>query len=130
MPSFREQQRGVEKSGEGKTYHKTPPQNGFGTPPPRMIRPPPRLFTPCHFPWRKRAQTRPIPLSEASKRVLEKLCSTIRFPPQVARYVLPPHLPFPNMGPGAVLQARPLFRNEESAHTLRIALGKAAGPEF
>ena len=29
--------------------------------------PPPGLFTPCHFPQSKRAQTRPITLSEASK---------------------------------------------------------------
>ena len=34
MPIFRERQRGVESSGEGKAYHKTPPsQNGLDPPP-------------------------------------------------------------------------------------------------
>ena len=42
-------QRGVENSGEGKTYHKTPPQKRFGPPTYDMFSPP-RLFTPCHFP--------------------------------------------------------------------------------
>ena len=63
---FREKQRGVENSGEGKTYHKTPSQKRFWTPPP-MIRFPPRLFSPCCFPYRKPAHTRQIPLSEPSK---------------------------------------------------------------
>ena len=31
----------MENSGEGKTYHKTPPQNGFGSPPPIIRFPPP-----------------------------------------------------------------------------------------
>ena len=42
--------KGGENSGEGKTYHKAPlEKNGFG-PPPLMVRFPPPLFTPCHFP--------------------------------------------------------------------------------
>ena len=53
-------------SGEGKKNHKTPPQKRFWTRPP-MIRFPLPLFTPCSFLWRKRAQTRRIPFSEASK---------------------------------------------------------------
>ena len=46
---IREKQRGVENSGEGKTYHKTPPPKRFWTLPPMIRPPPPRLFTPCHF---------------------------------------------------------------------------------
>ena len=34
--SVGEKQRGVENSGEGKAYHKTPPQNQFWTPPPMI----------------------------------------------------------------------------------------------
>ena len=42
---FREKERGVENSGEGKTYHKTHSKNPVWTPPP-MIRfpPPPFVF--------------------------------------------------------------------------------------
>ena len=56
----------------GKTYHKAPSQKRFLTPPPVMIRfpPAPPLLAPCHFPYRKRAQSpRRIPFSEASKTV-------------------------------------------------------------
>ena len=38
---FREKQRGVENSGEGKTYHKAPSQKRFWTPPPYDTFPPP-----------------------------------------------------------------------------------------
>ena len=81
---IREKQRGgVENSGEGKTYHRTPPQKRFWPPPPTMIRfPPSRLFTPCDLLWRKRAQTRQIPLSEASKSGFWRGHSTVRSPPQ------------------------------------------------
>ena len=48
-PIFREKQRGVENSGEGKTYHKTPSQKQFWTPPYDTF-PPPRLSSPCCFP--------------------------------------------------------------------------------
>ena len=41
-PYIREKQRGGENSGEGKAYHKTPPQKRFWTPP-LMIRFPPPL---------------------------------------------------------------------------------------
>ena len=74
--------KGVENSGEGKTYHKTPPQKRFWTPPPPMIRFAPHLFAPCHFHWRKRAQTRQIPLSEASKSGLEGALYSTFPPPQ------------------------------------------------
>ena len=37
----RERQRGVENSGEGKTYHKAPPQKRFWTPPPTYDTPSP-----------------------------------------------------------------------------------------
>ena len=58
-----------------------------------MIRSPPPLFTPCHFPQRKRAQTRRIPFSEASETgfgggtlwyVFAPQNRTIRFPPPFA----------------------------------------------
>ena len=60
-------------------------------PPPLWYVSPPCLFTPCHFPWRKQAQTSRIPFSEASKagfggglskmRSLPPQNRTIRFPP-------------------------------------------------
>ena len=97
---FREKQRGVENSGEGKTYHKTPSQKMFWTPPPPpMIRfAPPRLFSPCCCPYRKPAQTRQIPLSEASKTGFGGRTLWYVFPPpKIARYVLPPPISrFPN----------------------------------
>ena len=46
-PNFR---RGVGNSGEGKTYHKTPCQKQFCTPPTYDVHIPPHLFTQCHFP--------------------------------------------------------------------------------
>ena len=52
---------GVENSGEGKTYHKTPPQKRFWTPPPPIIC---SAFPICPCPV-----TSLIPLSEASRRV-------------------------------------------------------------
>ena len=48
-PSLREKQRGVENSGEGKTYHKTPSQKRFWTPPPMIRFPPPVCFRPVVF---------------------------------------------------------------------------------
>ena len=60
--------RGWKTQGRGKHTIRPLPKNGFGRPPPTYDTfPPPRLFTQCHFPLRERAQTRPIPLSEASK---------------------------------------------------------------
>ena len=56
---FRERQSVVEKSAEGKHTVNPSHAKGLWTPPP--------LFTPCHFRQRQQAQTRPIPLSEASK---------------------------------------------------------------
>ena len=65
-PDFREKRRGGggwKTQGRGKHTIKTlPPKKRFWTPPPMIPFPLP-LFTPCHFPWRERAQTRPIPLS-------------------------------------------------------------------
>ena len=46
---FQRKTKGVENSGEGKTYHKNPSQKRFWTPPP-MIRFVPCLFSPCCFP--------------------------------------------------------------------------------
>ena len=45
---LREKQRGG-NSGEGKTYHKSPPQKRFWTPPTYDTDFPPPLFTQCHF---------------------------------------------------------------------------------
>ena len=89
--------KGVENSGEGKTYHKTPPPKRFWTPPPLIHFPPPCLFTQCHFPLRERAQTRQIPLSEPSKTGFGgHTLWYVSFPPpptpKIARYVLPPPL--------------------------------------
>ena len=64
---IREEQRGVENSGEGKTYDKPSPKTVLDPPTYDTFPLPPRLFTPCEFPLRKRAQSRQIPLSEASK---------------------------------------------------------------
>ena len=63
---FREQQRGVENSPEVESYHKTPPKTIWAHPTYDTFSPL-CLFTPCHLPWRKQAQTRRIPLPEASK---------------------------------------------------------------
>ena len=57
----------------------------------------PPLFTPCHCPWRKQAQTIRIQLSEASKTGFGGVggnSSCTPPPPQIARYVLanPPPL--------------------------------------
>ena len=41
---------GVENSGEGKRYHKNPPQKRFGPPPPPLKRSAPPFATLCHFP--------------------------------------------------------------------------------
>ena len=41
---FQRKQRGVENSGEGKTYRKTPSQKPFWTPPPMIRFPPPFVF--------------------------------------------------------------------------------------
>ena len=46
---FREKQRGVENSGEGKTYRKTPPQKRFWNPPPSIIRFPGFVHAPVIF---------------------------------------------------------------------------------
>ena len=87
-----EKNKGGGNSGEGKTYHKAPPQKQFLDPPTYdTIFPPPPLFTQSHSPYRKRAQTRQIPLSEASKTGFWRGHFIVRFPPpKITRYVLPP----------------------------------------
>ena len=60
-------------------------------PPPTYGTFPSLLFTPYHFPQRKRTQTRRIPVSEASKTGFGG--GTLQYvspPPQIARYVLHP----------------------------------------
>ena len=61
ISNFRENKRGWKTQRRGKHTIKPLPKNGFGPPPP-MIR-----FFALLFPQRKPAQTRQIPLSEASK---------------------------------------------------------------
>ena len=62
------EKKGWKTEWRGKHTIKTHPQKRFWTPPPTYDTFPPHLFTPCDFfLWRKRAQTRQIPLSEASK---------------------------------------------------------------
>ena len=87
---------GGKTRGGGETYHKTPPQKRFWTPPLMIRFPPPPLFTQCHSPQRKRAQTRQIPFSKASKTGFGggALWYVFPPPPKIARYVLPP--PFAN----------------------------------
>ena len=67
LASFREKQGEVENSGEGKAYHKTPPQKTVLDPPTCDTCSPPPFVHAMSFLWRERAQTRQIPLSEASK---------------------------------------------------------------
>ena len=85
-----EKQRWVENSGKGKTYHKTTPQKRFWTPSPMIRFLPPFVHT-MSFSLREWAQTRPIPLSEASKTGFGGHALWYVSPPKIARYVLPPH---------------------------------------
>ena len=84
--------RGWKTRGRGKHTIEPLSKKGFGPPTYDMF-PPPSLFTPCHLLWRKRAQTRQIPLSEASNSGSGWGHSIVRSPPppKIARYNLPPH---------------------------------------
>ena len=89
IPLVREKQRGVENSGEGKTYHKTSPQKRLWTPPPMIRFPPPPWLTPCHF--LKGNGHRPDQSRFLSQNWFWRARCIVRFPPEkLARYVLPP----------------------------------------
>ena len=87
----RETKGGGKLKGRGKHTIKPFPKNGFWTPHLWYVFPP-RLFSPCCLPWRKPAQTRQIPLAEASKTGFGGRALWYIFPPKIARYVLPPPL--------------------------------------
>ena len=84
--------RGGKLRGGGKHTINPLPKNGFGPPPPPMIRFPRPLCSRNVILLRKRAQTRQIPLSEASKTGFGggALWYVFPPPPKIARYVLPP----------------------------------------
>ena len=79
MCRFREKQRGVKTQWRGKNTIKPFPKNGFA--PPTHDTSPPPLLTPCHSPEREQAQTRQIPLSEASKIGFGRGHFIVRSPP-------------------------------------------------
>ena len=81
--------------GGGGTSMKPLPKNGFGPRPYYDTFPPPPLCSRPVIFLGERAQTRQIPLSEASKPVLEGALYSTFFPPKIARYVLPPPLRIP-----------------------------------
>ena len=88
---FREKQKGVENSGEGKTYHKTPSQKRFWTPPPMVRFPPPVCFLPVVFLRGNRHRPGKSHFLRPPKLVLEgALYGT--FPPQTRAIRFPPPL--------------------------------------
>ena len=93
----RDKQRGG-NSGEGKTYHKSPPPKRFWTPP-LMIRFPPPFVHAMSFSLEETG-TRPDKshFLRPPKLVLEGVLYGTFSPPKIARYVLPPPLRIPNLG--------------------------------
>ena len=86
---IREKQNGVENSGEGKTYHKTPSPQKTVLDPPTYDTFPPICSRPVIYLERTGTdQTNPTCWA----------LHIVRSPPQNARYVLPPHWPFPMIG--------------------------------
>ena len=96
MNFFSRKTKGMENSGEEKTYHKNPSPKAVLDPPSPMIRFPPPLFTQCHFPQRERAQTRPISLSEPSKTDFGEHTLWYISPQKIARYILASQWRIPN----------------------------------
>ena len=82
---------GVENSGEGKTYHKTPPQKRFWTPPPMIRSPPPPVCSRNvislrgngHRPDQSHFRSPP-------KLFLEGTPKVVRFPPPKSHDTFPP----------------------------------------
>ena len=82
---------GWKNRGRGKHTVKPLPKNGLGPPPPPMIRfAPPRFVYALSFPLRKRAQTRPIPLSKASKTGFGEHPQSTASPPKICTMRFPP----------------------------------------
>ena len=100
--SIRENKGGVENSGEGKTYHKTPSQKRFWTPPPPKngLDPPtydtfspPVCFRPAVFLRGNGHRPGKSHFLRPPKLVLEGALYGTFSPQKIARYVLPPHYP-------------------------------------
>ena len=82
----------MENSGEGKTYHKTPSQKRFWTPPPMIRFPPPVCFRLVVLLRGNRRRPGKSHFLRPPKLVLEGALYGMFSPPKIARYVLPPPL--------------------------------------
>ena len=116
---FREKQRGVENSGEGKTYHKNPSPKRFWTPLPMIRFPAPVCFCPAVFLRGNRHRPGKSHFLRLPKLVLEgALYGTFPPPPQNRTIRFAPHWPLskilgefdlPGVVPG-VLPRMPILR--------------------
>ena len=103
---FREKQRGGGNSVEGKTYHKTPSQKRFWTPPTYDTFPPPSFVFALLFSLKETGTDQANPTFSGLQNWFWRRTLWYVFPPpQIARYVLPPHQLLSNLPEKASFEA-------------------------